>query len=134
MKIQFNTAQLSRPQLESLLKILDVLQAENKNEIEVTPVEFPLKLMVKLDDDIEMLLGWDAEKESYAGLTTPEPKPEPKPESKPEPKPEPHIAYVPTPKEVAVLAYDLMKIYLLFTLEQQMEFNKEYALLLKESK
>ena len=80
MKIQFNEAQLSRPQQQSLLSVLDVLQSENQNEIEVTPVEFPIKLKVKLDDDIEMLLGWDAETGTYAGLTTPEP--DPIPESK----------------------------------------------------
>lgn len=82
MKINFNTAQLSRPQWENLESVLDVLQSENQNEIEVTPVEFPIKLKVKLDDDIEMLLGWDAETETYAGLTTPEPEPEPEPEIK----------------------------------------------------
>jgi len=76
MKIQFNEAQLSRAQQKSLIEVLDVLQAENKNELVVTPVEFPLKLRVKLDDDIEMLLGWDAEKQGYAGLTKPEPEPD----------------------------------------------------------
>jgi len=72
MKVQFNEAQLSRPQLKSLNEVLDVLQAENEIEIIVTPVEFPLKLRVLLDNDVEMLLGWDADKQSYAGLTTPE--------------------------------------------------------------
>ena len=112
MKINFNTAQLSRPQRENLLSVLDVLQSENQNEIEVTPIEFPIKLKVKLDDDIEMLLGWDPEMDSYAGLTTPESaangvlkraldriaafrekpnpvEPDPIPESKTEPEPEP---------------------------------------------
>ena len=86
MKIQFNEAQLSRPQQNSLIGILDALQSENKNELVVTPVEFPLKLKVKLDDNIEMLLGWDADKQSYAGLTTPEPEPDPTPEPTPEPE------------------------------------------------
>jgi len=72
MNIQFNEAQLSRPQRKSLMEILDVLQFENELELVVTQVEFPIKLKVRLDDEIEMLLGWDAEKESYAGLTTPE--------------------------------------------------------------
>ena len=76
MKIQFNEAQLSRAQQKSLIEVLDVLQSENKNELVVTPVEFPLKLRVKLDDNIEMLLGWDAEKQGYAGLTKPEPEQE----------------------------------------------------------
>jgi len=81
MKIQFNEAQLSRPQRESLLSVLDVLQSENRNEIEVTPIEFPLKFRVKLDDNIEMVVGWNPESDSYAGLTKPEPEPDPIPES-----------------------------------------------------
>jgi len=72
MKIQFNEAQLSRAQQKSLIEVLDVLQAENKNELEVAPVEFPNKLKVKLDDNIEMLLGWEVDKQSYADLTKPE--------------------------------------------------------------
>ena len=81
MICKFNDAQLSRPQRESLRKVCDVLQLENENEIVVTPVEFPYKLKVKLDDDVMMILGWDFDNESYAGLTEPEPeKPnEPKP-------------------------------------------------------
>lgn len=82
MDFQFNPAQLSRPQQQSLMDVLGVMQAENKNELEVTSVEFPNKLKVKLDDNIEMLLGWDVEKQSYAGLTKPEP------ESESETKPE----------------------------------------------
>ncbi len=73
MNIRFNKAQLSRAQKKSLLEILNVLQVQNELELVVDAVEFPLKLKVKLDDDIEMLLGWDIDKQSYAGLTTPEP-------------------------------------------------------------
>ena len=69
MNFKFNTAQLSRPQRLSLLKVLDVVQKQNENELEVAPVEFPNKLLVKLDGDIGMLLGWDVEKQSYSGLT-----------------------------------------------------------------
>ena len=72
MITKFNEAQLSRPQRESLRKVCEVLQLENENELEVIPVEFPYKLMVKLDDDVEMLLGWDFDNKSYAGLTKPE--------------------------------------------------------------
>lgn len=72
MKFKFNEAQLSRPQRESLRKVCEVLQLENEDELEIIPVEFPYKLKVKLDDDIEMLLGWDFDNASYAGLTTPE--------------------------------------------------------------
>jgi len=80
MIFRFNTAQLERIRHDSLARVLDVLQAENENELEVTAVEFPDKLKVKLDDDVELILGWDAEKSSYAGLTRPEPTPEPTPE------------------------------------------------------
>lgn len=86
MKINFNIAQLSRSQRKKLLSVLDVLQSENQNEIEVMPVEFPIKFKVKLDDEIEMLLGWDPETDGYTGLTTPEPEPEPKPDPKQEPE------------------------------------------------
>jgi len=71
MIAKFNEAQLSRPQRESLRKVCEVLQLENENELVVTVVEFPIKLMVKLDDS-EMLLGWSYEDASYAGLTKPE--------------------------------------------------------------
>lgn len=72
MNIKFNKAQLSRTQKQSLFGILDVLQAENELEIVVDVVDFPEKLKVKLDDEVEMLLGWDVKEQSYAGLTTPE--------------------------------------------------------------
>ena len=80
MNFQFNTAQLSRCQRDSLMEVLGVLQDKNKLELIITPVEFPLKLRVMLDDNIEMLLGWDPEKDSYAGLTMPEPDPIPESE------------------------------------------------------
>lgn len=73
MILQFNPAQLSRPQQQSLIEVLGVIESENDQEIDVRVVEFPIKFMVKLDDDIEMLLDWNAEKQSYAGLATPEP-------------------------------------------------------------
>jgi len=71
MKFQFNPAQLSRPQQNALMDVLGVIQSENQNEIEITPVEFPLKLKVKLDDDVEMLLGWNPESDSYSGISMP---------------------------------------------------------------
>lgn len=73
MDFQFNPAQLSRTQQNSLMDVLGVIQDDNVNELVVTPVEFPDKLKVKLDNDIEMLLGWDVDKQSYAGLIKPEP-------------------------------------------------------------
>lgn len=161
MKIQFNEAQLSRPQQESLIKVLDVLQAKNENELEVTAVEFPKKLMVKLDDDIEMLFGWDADKKSYAGITEPESPNEPKagaiksfelPESqkdtvdlpepehgthilsdeRPKPEPERHIDV--DPIKLAALKYELMSTHLNMPVEKKIIFNKEYARLWSEHK
>jgi len=134
MKINFQTAQLSRPQRESLLAVLDVLQSENENEIEVTPVEFPLKFRVKLDDDIEMVVGWNPESDSYSGITAKtEPEPDPIPESKkdtvdlPKQKPEegeliaaldnagnvvagPELVMSEVGKRVQALAWELSKI------------------------
>jgi len=130
MKIQFNEAQLSRPQQESLIKVLDVLQAENEIELVVWPVDFPLKLRVMLDGDIEMLLGWDAEKKSYAGLTTPErleqdikdlasetiPESEkdtvdlPGPEPEPEPEPSPELVKSEIGQRVEALAQALVNL------------------------
>jgi len=72
MNFLFNPAQLSRHQQQSLIEVLGVIESENDQEIEVRVIEFPLKFAVKLDDDIEMLLGWDVEKDGYAGLTKPE--------------------------------------------------------------
>jgi len=117
MKIQFNEAQLSRPQQNSLIGILDVLQSENKNELVVTPVEFPLKLKVKLDDDVEMLLGWDVESESYSGITAktePEPEPDPIPESQKDtvdlPEPKPELVKSEFGQRVQALAWELAKM------------------------
>ena len=118
MKFNFNPAQLSRPQRNKLMDVLRVIQAENKNEIEIMPVEFPLKLKVKLDDDVEMLLGWNPESDSYSGIAMPkdwEPEPETKPESqkdtadlpKPEPKPEPEPEPEPDLSPVVVRVHAL---------------------------
>jgi len=76
MKIQFNEAQLSRPQRESLMNLLEVMQSENQNELVITEVEFPIKLKVNLDNDIEMMLGWNVDKQCYDGFLMPEPIPE----------------------------------------------------------
>jgi len=83
MNIKFNLGQLSRPQRESLEKVLAVVQSENEGEVVVQPVEFPNKLLVEIDGGVELMLGWDLEKSSYEGLTIPktEPEPAPKPES-----------------------------------------------------
>jgi len=146
MNINFNTAQLSRPQQESLKEILNVMQAENKNVLEITAVEFPLKLKVKLDDNIEMLLGWDIEKQSYAGLT----KPEPAEESQQElaglgkaqknfagqeslPGPEPELDLSPVFERVGALARALVNLVEPLPIENRWEcwskfcdiFNKE---------
>lgn len=143
MKIQFNESQLSRPQQESLINVLDVLQVENKNELVVTPVEFPIKLKVKLDDDIEMLLGWDTEQGIYAGLTTPErleqdikdlakeivQEPEPIPESQkdtvdlptPETEPEPDLDLSPVIVRVEALARTFVNLTKPLDAEQRCE-------------
>lgn len=134
MNFQFNPAQLSRPQRNNLIEVLGVIESENDQEIEVTVVEFPEKLMVKLDDDTEMILVWDFDKQSYSGLT----KPEPEPESdelgigaKIEiPKYTPDLD--PKVKELAERTFALMEIHLTFSPEQQLAFNKEYAKLWKE--
>ena len=97
MNFLFNPAQLSRHQQQSLIEVLGVIETENDQEIEVRVIEFPLKFAVKLDDGNEMLLGWDVEKDGYAGLTTPE-STEQKPESQKDtvdlPEPEPDLSPV----------------------------------------
>lgn len=75
MIYRFNKAQLERNMLDSLEQVVAVLQSENEAEIEVSALEFPKKLSVKLDKG-PMFLIWDAEKKSYSGLTSPEPEPE----------------------------------------------------------
>lgn len=130
MKIQFNTAQLSRPQQKSLCDVLNVLQTENENEVEVTVVEFPLKFAVKLDDNVEMLLGWDVEKETYAGLTTPE-STEQKPESQkntvdlPEPEPEPDLS--PVVVRVHALARTFSSLAKPLSSQQRFEMGIEFC-------
>ncbi|MBA7707847.1 hypothetical protein ES703_116731 [subsurface metagenome] len=126
MKIQFNKAQLSRAQKKSLLEVLNVLQAENEGvEIVVTVVEFPLKLLVELDSGHEMLLGWDVEKQIYAGLTTPE-----STESKPEiPEPEPSPRTIPAAElvkseigqRVDALASAFVRLAMPFDADQRLE-------------
>lgn len=124
MNFQFNPAQLSRVERNSLIEVLGVMESENDQEIEVRAIEFPLKFAVKLDDNVEMLLVWDAEKQCYAGITEPESlaktviEPEPDLDSK--------------VKDLAERTYELMQIHLTFTPEQQLAFNKEYAKLWKE--
>lgn len=70
MDFQFNPAQLSRCQRNALMTVLLIMQSENTNELKITPVEFPNKFKVKLDGDVEILIGWDSKKEAFAGLTT----------------------------------------------------------------
>ena len=129
MKILFNTAQLLRVQQESLKEILNVLQSENGDEIEVSAFEFPNKLSVKVDKGL-MILVWDPEKKSYAGLTEPEPEPELEklgvgamvelPQSEPD------------PMELARLKYKLMSTHLNMPDEKKIIFAKEYARLWSE--
>lgn len=147
MKVQFNEAQLSSPQQQSLVVVLDDLQSKNENEIVVEPVDFPITLKVRLDNDVEILLGWDAEKKSYAPMQEPEPIPEPTPEPEPQSQGfliccldmdgkvissglEPDI----DPKELARLKYELMSTHLNMPVEKKIIFNKEYARLWSEHK
>jgi len=138
MNIQFNEAQLSRLQQKSLLSVLDVLQSENTNELIVTPVEFPLKLRVLLDDNIEMLLGWDAEKKAYAGLTTPEPEPEPVPIPESEkdtvdlPAPEPELDLSPVVVRVEALARALVNVSKPLNTEQRIEVWIRFCVILSK--
>jgi len=144
MKIQFNEAQLSRPQRESLLAVLDVLQSENQNEIEVTPVEFPLKFRVKLDDDIEMIVGWNPESDSYAGLTTPDPIPESQKETadlpiqenfagqEPLPGPEPELDLSPVIERAEALAHALVKLSKPLNIEQRIEVWIKFCVVLSK--
>ena len=130
MKIQFNEAQLSRAQQKSLIEVLDVLQAENENEVEVTVVEFPLKLMVKLDDDIGMMLGWNADKECYAGITEPDlTEPVPKPESQKDtvdlPEPEPDLS--PVVVRVHALARTFSSLAKPLSSQQRFEMGIEFC-------
>jgi len=128
MIIRFNLSHLTRSQQNSLKSILVVIQSENKNENEVVVVEFPSKFMVKVDNGVELLLGWEVEKSSYAGITTPEPLPEPEPE--PEPKPEPQAEI--DPVEFARKVCDVTKT---MSPEQQNIYQKECLVIaLKESK
>lgn len=61
MIFQFDLAQLERFQRESLLKILNVIQSENKREIVVEAVELPYKFLVLADDTVELLWGLECE-------------------------------------------------------------------------
>jgi len=143
MKINFNTAQLSRPQRENLLAVLDVLQSENQNEIEITPVEFPLKLKVKLDNEIEMLLGWDPESDSYSGITAkaePEPEPGPGPDPIPEskkdtvdlPTPEPELDLSPVIVRAEALSRALVNLSKPLNTEQRIEVWIRFCVILSK--
>jgi len=143
MKIQFNEAQLSRPQRESLIKVLDVLQVKNENELVVMPVEFPNKLLVMLDDNIGMLLGWDVDKQSYAGLTVPESPNKPKagtikpfelpePESLTETKLEPELDLSPVFERAEALARVLINLSKPLNTEQRIEVWVKFCLVLSK--
>jgi len=129
MIIRFNKAQLSREQRESLERVLAVMQVENKSEIDVSIVEFPVKFMVKVDNDVEVIVLWDDAAKLYKLFldeVTSEPEPEPKPESKPE------LTAVVDPKTLARLKYELMSTHLNMSVEKKVIFNKEYARLWSE--
>ncbi len=120
MIYQFNSAQLERVQRESLEKVLAVLQTENENELNVRVVEFPKKFSV-LGDKGPMILVWDDEKQSYGGLTEPEPEPVAKEE------PEPEVVYVRS------MACDLARCIKGKDIERSlMLWNEFYSVFMKE--
>jgi len=135
MIFRFNTAQLEREMHDALAELLDVLQVENKAEIDISVVEFPKKFMVKLDEDVEMIIFWDAEKKKYSGLTEPQLEPEPTSESAPEPvakeEPKPDSELEPSPKELAERAYVVMMHVLKLSSGQMNVFTDKYSRLLK---
>ncbi|MBA7633999.1 hypothetical protein ES703_41570 [subsurface metagenome] len=131
MKIEFNPAQLSRPQNVSLVKVLDVLQAKNKNELVVTPVEFPIKLKVKLDDS-ETLLGWDAVKHSYIVLENPESTPESKQIPTPKLEPESELDLSPVFERAEALASALMNLTKPLNIEQRIEVWCKFCIVLSK--
>ncbi len=51
--------------MESLQKILDVIQSENVREIIVEAVELPYKFLVLADDTVELLWGLEYEKKDF---------------------------------------------------------------------
>lgn len=51
-------------QARELVKVLESIQSENKNEIEVTVIFFPGHLEVKVDSD-ELLVCWNWESSVY---------------------------------------------------------------------
>ncbi|MBA7688520.1 hypothetical protein ES703_97003 [subsurface metagenome] len=57
MIFRFDLARLELYQRESLLKILDVIQSENKREIVVEAVRLPYKYLVLCDNTFELLWG-----------------------------------------------------------------------------
>lgn len=134
MKIRFNEAQLSRPQQKSLIEVCRVLQVENENEIEVTVVEhhFPNNLMVNLDNEISMVLTWDAKAGNYFGMTKPEPVQAPKPESLTETKPEPELDLSPVVERVEALARALVNLSKPLSKEQRIEVWNKFCVVLSE--
>lgn len=136
MKVQFNEAQLSRPQQQSLIVILDELQKKNEKELVVMPFEFPIKLKVKLDNDIEILLVWDVEKKSYTTSSfpapAPEPTPEPTPEPEPEPTPEPELDLSPVFERADALANALMNLTKPLNTEQRIEVWIRFCVILSK--
>jgi len=86
MIIRFNTGQLERERYDALARLLYELQQKNKSELDVSVVEFPKKFLVKLDDNVEMIIAWDGDKKMYSGLTEPQPEPEASPEPEPSAK------------------------------------------------
>ena len=136
MQFKFSPAQLSRAQQNSLMEVLGVIQTENVNEIVVMPVEFPLKLKVKLDNDIEMLLGWNPESDSYSGIAMPKDwEPETKPESqkdtadlpKPEPEPEPELDLSPVVVRVHALGSAFVNLIKPLNTNQRLELWIEFC-------
>jgi len=128
MIIRFNEAQLSKEKRENLLCVLEVLQDGNEAEVDVAIIEFPKRFVVKLDNDVEMIIVWDDGKKSYGGLTEPEQEPTPAAKEEPEPDKQKDV----DPIQLAALKYELSQKFISLPLEKKVIFGKELARLWSE--
>jgi len=77
MIFNFDLSRLERVNRESLLKMLNVIQLENKREIIVKAVELPFVFLVLVDDGIVLLKGSPCRESDCPGCLNSNPNPNP---------------------------------------------------------
>lgn len=143
MIFKFNKGQLGGNLDAKLNGLLADIQKGCETEIVVIPLEFPEKFSIQAGNDV-VVVAWDSEKSEYkilpssvqesldvGAMKMEGPNVGQKVESLIDTKLEPESDLDVKVKDLAERTYILMQMFLTFTPQQQIQFNKEYAKLWK---